>query len=579
MDWNIKVKKKLINSIQLMRESVKKNFRFATLDCIFILLFISTFSLVFGASNSIVGVIFAVLMGVSLQSDFTNASIKHFCIMTVVMILMCVAACYVSILNPYIALPINLLVCFIILYSYTYEYSSSLYFPYILSYLFLVFITPIQPIELPVRLISVLVGCLSVFIYHFVLKRNKSWKSIGSAINEIIDIATDNIRLIISNETERVNEIETRKQICKLSRLIYDRRKSSYHISDAAFAAIDAARGLENLTVLLNTLTADKDSDLLKEIRLTLDSFKDFLSGKTTSIAPIAQDAYRYNETTQELYTLMEYIRVHLLRMSEKDKRKRYRKSSVSLLARIRSVVQFSSVRFIYALRVAVLLSLFTMVVQILNLPHGKWLLFTIASVSLPCADDVASKAYKRLFATLVGGIISFVLFSAISNPTLRTLIMTLSGYFSFYFADYKTNYACATVGALGGAMFATSFGVADVGMMVGIRLGYIVIGILIAVITNRVVFPIKSKRINQNLMKKYTQTTTLLTTLCAHEHVDAQIYYNLVIQSNMMEESLIQYAEKENQGSIISDLKICRSKVRTAHRKTSFNTTSLEYL
>lgn len=579
MDWNIKIKKKLISSIQSMRESVKKNFRFATLDCIFILLFISIFARVFGSSNSIVGVIFAVLMGTSLQRDYTNAPIKHFCIMTVVMILMCIAACYVAILNPYIALPINLLVSFAILYSYTYEYSSHLYFPYILSYLFLIFITPVQPVDLPIRLSSVLVGCLSVFIYHFVLKRNDAWKSVKGTLSEIIDITIYNIILIISNKSDSINDTQLRKCVCRLSRLIYDRRKNSYHISDAAFAAIDTARGLENLTVLLNTLTADKDSDLLKEISLTLDSFKEFLSGKTTSIAPIAQDAYRYNQTAQELYTLMEYVRVHLLRMSEKDKRRRYRKSSVSLLSRIRSVVQFSSVRFIYALRVAVLLSLFTMAVQILNLPHGKWLLFTIASVSLPCADDVASKAYKRLFATLVGGIISFVLFSAISNPTLRTLIMTLSGYFSFYFADYKTNYACATVGALGGAMFATSFGVADVGMMVGIRLGYIVIGILIAVIANQVLFPITSKRINQNLMKKYTQTTTLLTTLCTDEHVDAQIYYNLVIQSNMMEESLMQYAEKENQGSIISDLKICRSKVRTAHRKTSFNTTSLEYL
>lgn len=579
MDWNIKIKKKLISSIQSMRESVRKNFRFATLDCIFILLFISIFARVFGSSNSIVGVIFAVLMGASLQRDYTNAPIKHFCIMTVVMMSMCIAACYVAILNPYIALPINLIVSFAILYSYTYEYSSNLYFPYILSYLFLIFITPVQPVDLPIRLLSVLVGCLSVFIYHFVLKRNKSCKSIGSAINEIIDIAINNIRLIISNESNRINEIETRKQVCKLSRLIYDRRKSSYHISDAAFAALDTARGLENLTVTLKSLTLESDSDLLKEISLTLDSFKNFLSGKTTSIAPIAQDAYRSNQTTQELYVLMEYVRVHLLRMSEKDKRRRYRKSSVSLAVRIRSVLQFSSMRFIYAIRVAFLISLFTMIVQVLNLPHGKWLLFTIASVSLPCADDISTKAYKRLFATLVGGIISFVLFSAISDAVLRTVIMTLSGYFSFYFADYKTNYACATIGALGGAMLATSFGVADVGMMVGIRLGYIIIGILIAVIANRVVFPIKSKRINQNLMKKYTQTTTLLTTLCTNEHVDAQIYYNLVIQSNMMEESLMQYAEKENQGSIFSDLKICRSKVRTAHRKTSFNTTSLEYL
>lgn len=385
MDWNIKIKKKLISSIQSMRESVKKNFRFATLDCIFILLFISIFARVFGSSNSIVGVIFAVLMGTSLQRDYTNAPIKHFCIMTVVMMLMCIAACYVAILNPYIALPINLLVSFAILYSYTYEYSSHLYFPYILSYLFLIFITPVQPVDLPIRLLSVLVGCLSVFIYHFVLKRNDAWKSVKGTLSEIIDITIYNIILIISNKSDSINDTQLRKCVCRLSRLIYDRRKNSYHISDAAFAAIDTARGLENLTVLLNTLTADKDSDLLKEISLTLDSFKEFLSGKTTSIAPIAQDAYCYNQTAQELYTLMEYVRVHLLRMSEKDKRRRYRKSSVSLLSRIRSVVQFSSVRFIYALRVAVLLSLFTMAVQILNLPHGKWLLYYSISFFAMC--------------------------------------------------------------------------------------------------------------------------------------------------------------------------------------------------
>ena len=66
----------------------------------------------------------------------------------------------------------------------------------------------------------------------------------------------------------------------------------------------------------------------------------------------------------------------------------------------------------IYALRVALLLSLATLLVQSLKLPHGKWLLFTLASVSLPYADDVGQKAEKRLFATAAGGIFSVILYS-----------------------------------------------------------------------------------------------------------------------------------------------------------------------
>lgn len=45
--------------------------------------------------------------------------------------------------------------------------------------------------------------------------------------------------------------------------------------------------------------------------------------------------------------------------------------------------------------------ALCTLLVQSVELPHGKWLLFTVASVSLPYADDVGLKAKKRMLATL----------------------------------------------------------------------------------------------------------------------------------------------------------------------------------
>ena len=50
----------------------------------------------------------------------------------------------------------------VILYAFTYEYVSHLYFPYILSYLFLIFISPVKPEQLPKRLLGVLTGAVCI---------------------------------------------------------------------------------------------------------------------------------------------------------------------------------------------------------------------------------------------------------------------------------------------------------------------------------------------------------------------------------------------------------------------------------
>ncbi len=113
----------------------------------------------------------------------------------------------------------------------------------------------------------------------------------------------------------------------------------------------------------------------------------------------------------------------------------------------------------------------------VLGLPHGRWLLFTLASVSLPYADDVPAKMKKRILATITGGILSVVIYSLIPSPAGRTAAMMLSGYLSFYFTDYRETFACSTIGALGGAVFMNSFGFQAVGSMFLIRLGYILAG------------------------------------------------------------------------------------------------------
>jgi len=253
--------------------------------------------------------------------------------------------------------------------------------------------------------------------------------------------------------------------------------------------------------------------------------------------------------------------------MADPEKKSHYRPTLLSLSIRIQAALKVSRVRVIYALRVALLLSLATLLVQSLKLPHGKWLLFTLASVSLPYADDVGQKAEKRLFATAAGGIFSVILYSLVPSPTGRTAIMMLSGYLSFYFTDYKGTFTCSTVGALGGAVFMSAFGWAPVSRMLLIRLAYVIAGIVIAYAANCLLFPYHRSTAAGTLLKKYDFASKLLSKLCSQGVTDTQFYYHLVIQSQLIEEKLYQITSGEEQKLLHDKICECRSLVRAAHR------------
>ncbi len=63
--------------MQKARNSFTSNFKHATVEFIFILLFVNVFQKLFGAENSIVGVIFTIMMAASMIRDLTATPIRH----------------------------------------------------------------------------------------------------------------------------------------------------------------------------------------------------------------------------------------------------------------------------------------------------------------------------------------------------------------------------------------------------------------------------------------------------------------------------------------------------------------------
>ncbi len=164
-----------------------------------------------------------------------------------------------------------------------------------------------------------------------------------------------------------------------------------------------------------------------------------------------------------------------------------------SLLGALQAALNLSQVRVVYALRVAVLLALSTFAVQALQLPHGKWLLFTVASVSLPYAEDVG-KGQKEVCGHAHWNPDKPAGFFPSTFGTGKELADDAFRISFVYFSGYTGTFACSTVGALGGAVYLSSFGWGQVGGIVMIRIGYVAVGILLAWFANCVVLPYRRK-------------------------------------------------------------------------------------
>ena len=150
---------------------IKDNFRFSTLSFIFIIFYVNIFQIIFGPENSIVGVIFTIMMSASMVRDLTATPFRHLMVQTLVLVWMALAAYWVSTLPAPLSFVINFITLLLILYAYTYEYSNHIYFPYILSYLFLVFISPVNAQQLPKRMLGMAVGAVSIMLYQGCLGR------------------------------------------------------------------------------------------------------------------------------------------------------------------------------------------------------------------------------------------------------------------------------------------------------------------------------------------------------------------------------------------------------------------------
>lgn len=527
---------------------------------IFIVGFITVFKSIFGEVNTLVGVttITAILM--FLRVDLTISPIKNTIKLLVFNVVPGLAA-YLALLNPWIGIPINIVVIFIIGYNLYFSLKDSLYLPFTLQYVFMI-ATPVTSSELPMRLVSLLVAPIAIMLFQVSVNKNRITKK-GNKI--LADVCDDLIEKI-NNIEEKVDytEINNRikSSINEFRKIVYDNRRDDFYLTEEGTIKVNLSVALEKLSVLLERHTNNEDekkiilylNKVLKEVKEALIENRDVDILNDSVIKELNENIIDKQSVVLHILNSIELIDSCFRELKKLGKENYNKVKGGQLPEKYRKLKIFKrdfsdkSVKFSYAVKSSIGISIAIFIADYFNISEGKWIYFTTWSLIIPIYELSKKKTKDRFFATVIGSISVVILFSIFKDSTIRGLILILSGYIRLYNDEYRYATIFNTISAIGAAALMGGQTVLSIK-----RIIFVILGSIIAMLVNKFILSVKIKEANEELQNMYINTIKDMLKevyLTLTERKVTNEMKNLLLVTSMIEEKIA-----ENNKALLTEI------------------------
>lgn len=489
-----------------------------TIIFIFVMAFVLTFKAIFGSDNVLIGITTITATLMLMQRDFTGDLLKNTLKFIGINLLMGVGT-FIAANNMWLAIPINFAVVFTFSYVFTYNLRQPLYFPFGLQYLFLLS-SPVSIDKIGIRLIALFVGALIIMLAQVLVNKNKLATAGNKILIGVCESIEGKLKCLKAKSTNYDSTNNVQKSLDQFRTMIYDKRESNYYISEEARVKLNMSVALENINSLLyddniksiDSKTIDNLEELVSIAKATLKS----KTKKGTNIKPKSYDInkllnYYEEKNVSDLLSLqiiesMIFLDETTTKINQLDKEdskeisKASEKSEIFSKEAIKDILKGkNSPKYCYAMRMAISITIGAFIMNLFKLAEGRWILFTILSLTNPIYEIYKSKVPQRIVATLIGAIIVVILFTIFKGQTARLLIVMACGYLQSYVNEYKYRMIFITVCAIG-----TAAVVGNIEQFTIERILMVILGSIIAIIANKYIFPYKLKNSNEQLRKIY---------------------------------------------------------------------------
>ncbi|HAT4147268.1 TPA: FUSC family protein [Clostridium perfringens] len=500
-----------------------KRFKLPLIFAVLSVVLMGLYKTIFGVENTVIGLIIAMASYAFLRLDLTSYPIYKSMIFLILNLFLAISA-YISAINPFVGLIINFLILFTVSFIYTTEFKNVISYIFLLLYVYMLEY-PISLDELPRRLVAMGVGVFIIIGIHILFnRRNFKKNSNNIIIRSIRNIQKEICHIINESYREREN-IYIDSELRKLLILIEGRNNNKFienHKDDIYFNIVLI---LERINSIINKVgkvnNKSKDViDYLNSLNHDLENITLFLERKVECINEEKDDlnkSYMINNWAEKEYAFLgectELIRLlekninNLYEYNRKKSRKRIKlKFNLKELLIGNSSLKMKNLRVAYSLKLAIAVSLIMFIVDLFKIHQGRWIVTSVYVVIQPYEEETLTKAIKRFKGTIIGVIIYISIFTFFPHIIPLELLLLILMFLYFVQKDYEKKVVCT-------ALMALSFGLSrsTVGYLAFYRFFFVIIGIVIALGVNKLIFPQSIKNSIYDLKERYLELTSKL--------------------------------------------------------------------
>ncbi|WP_447410183.1 FUSC family protein [Clostridium perfringens] len=500
-----------------------KIFKLPLIFAVLSVVLMGLYKTIFGVENTIIGLIIAMASYAFLRLDLTSYPIYKSMIFLILNLFLAISA-YISAINPFVGLIINFLILFTVSFIYTTEFKNVISYIFLLLYVYM-WEYPISLDELPRRLVAMGVGVFIIIGIHILFNRRNFKKNSNNIIIRSIRNIQKEICHIINESYREKENIYIDSELRKLLILIEGRNNNKFienHKDDIYFNIVLI---LERINSIINKVGKinNKSKDVidylnslnhdLENITLFLERKVDCINeekddlNKSSMINNFTDKEYAFLGECTELIRLLEKNINNLYEYNRKKSRKRIKvKFNLKELLIGNSSLKMKHLRVAYSLKLAIAVSLIMFIVDLFKIPQGRWIVTSVYVVIQPYEEETLTKAIKRFKGTIIGVIIYISIFTFFPHIIPLELLLLILMFLYFVQKDYEKKVVCT-------ALMTLSFGLSrsTVGYLAFYRFLFVIIGIVIALGINKIIFPQSIKNSIYDLKERYLELTSKL--------------------------------------------------------------------
>ncbi|MGL5416169.1 MAG: FUSC family protein [Clostridium sp.] len=531
----------------MKKEIIVRNGGIFILSLIGILLSIK----ILGRDNLMVGANAVFLLVGILNKNFSNKPVKS--ILKVIALMMFIGALpfFVN-LNPYTGLLINFLGIFILLYAIVYNLNKSIYYPFLFGYTLLL-ASNVTGKALAYRIIGLaIVGLVAVLFQIFYVKIcvHKKMNALKRSLSLLINYINNEYNKDSYKDLDKFMEANA-----TWSRELLEYRGSSFYLNYKENIELNLIAILDKLGNIHSNITLDKENSLyylkddIIEILKTIDLFiNEKIKEEDLEYAFKIFKRKHMNEEDINIFELIVSIETFKKMVVELDKLEtgNFKVSKKIKLIDIKESLKIiftdfntKSIRFVFSFRTALLISITYFIIQYYHIEYGKWIIFTIASVSQPYNETIKNRARDRILGTLIGAGLYYGLSLIFVDEISRVFIILIAIYLYVHFKKYIQNVAMITVMFLGLA----TLNVVNTIDATEWRIFFIVIGSILVVFGNKFIFPYNLEKETKILLDKYLDCCNkafMNITSIYESNLERQRIKNLILHARALENKII---------------------------------------